>query len=99
MTAPMGTSPASRANRASFSAKPMKKLSIASELRRRSAVESPFVSPFADLRFAIVYEARRYGTGSGSDLAPLRYYVAPGRYRSLYRTGAPKREGEWYWRE
>src|SRR5262245_10500703 len=32
----------------------------------------------------------RYGTGSGSDLAPpgAATREAPGRYRSLYRTGA-----------
>jgi len=33
----------------------------------------------------------RYGTGSGSDLAPSEVvtYKAPGRYRSLYRTNSP----------
>jgi len=33
---------------------------------------------------------KRYGTGSGSDLAPRKppITMAPGRYRSLYRTGA-----------
>src|SRR5262245_11054409 len=40
---------------------------------------------------------RRYGPGSGSDLAPLECtpYEAPGRYRSLYRTGAhPQQQTE-----
>src|SRR5262245_54333312 len=33
----------------------------------------------------------RYGTGSGSDLAPSEVAAckAPGRYRSLYRTNSP----------
>jgi len=37
----------------------------------------------------------RYGTGSGSDLAPSEVvaYKAPGRYRSLYRTNSPTVSG------
>src|SRR5262249_15454139 len=67
MTAPMGTSPASRARRASLSAKPIKKLSFSSESRKRSAVVSPFVAPFATLRFAIVYKARQNAKANGTD--------------------------------
>src|SRR5262249_10953870 len=56
-------------------AKPIKNSSFASESRRRSVATSPFISPFADLRFAIVCPARRYGTarqnakanGTGAD--------------------------------
>ena len=53
----------------------------------------PFIFhfPFSILwRFANACTGRlRYGTGSGSDLAPpgAAATEAPGRYRSLYRTG------------
>src|SRR5215510_1981555 len=62
----MGTSPSARANRASFNAKPIKNSSFASESRRRPIVASPFVSPFADLRFAIVCQARQNANANGT---------------------------------
>ena len=39
---------------------------------------------------SVTPKTRRYGTGSGSDLAPTEPVLdgAPGRYRSLYRTSA-----------
>src|SRR5262249_9642134 len=56
----------SRASRASFNGKPIKNSSFASESRRRSVVASPFVSPFADLRFAIVCRARQNAKANGT---------------------------------
>jgi len=53
------------------------------------ACELIFLDKFA-IAFTGKWRDLRYGTGSGSDLAPPGTVTteAPGRYRSLYRTAA-----------
>src|SRR5262245_5874379 len=58
--------------------------------RRFSLFKYKAASPDTEGEFG-----ERYGTGSGSDLAPSEVVArkAPGRYRSLYRTNSPAVSG------